>query len=151
MSDWSNSETGQNVKVVKSRWRWSNPLSAYSGLSEFSQNYKVVKLVIVVKCQTGQISNWSKSETGQKSEWSNPLGGHSGLGEFSQNSKLVKLVKVVKVVKCQTGQMSDWSKSETGQNLKLVKCQSGQIHSAVIRDLVSFLRIPKWSMWSKWS
>jgi ABC-type cobalamin/Fe3+-siderophores transport system ATPase subunit len=101
MSDWLNSETGQNVKVVKSRWPWSNPLSAYSGLSEFSQNYKVVKLVIVVKRQTGQMSNWSKSET--------------------------------------------------GQNLKLVKSQSGQIHLAVIRDLVSFLRIPKWSNWSKWS
>jgi hypothetical protein len=85
------------------------------------------------------------------SEWSNPLGGYSGLGEFSQNSKVVNVVKVVIVVKFETGQMSNWSKSETGQNLKLVKSQSGQIHLAVIRDLLSFLRITKWSMWSKWS
>jgi hypothetical protein len=53
---------------------WSNPLGGYSGLGELSQNYKVVnvvKVVIVVKFETGQMSNWSKSETGQMSKWSN--------------------------------------------------------------------------------
>ena len=41
--------------------------------------------------------------------------------------------------------MSNWSNSETGQILKLVKSQSGQIHSALIRELASYLRITKWS------
>jgi hypothetical protein len=41
----------------------------------------------LVKFQTGQISNWSKSETGQTgqmSKWSNPVSAYSGLGEFSK-------------------------------------------------------------------
>ena len=92
--------------------KWSNPVSAYSGLSEFSK-----KLQTGQTGQTGQISNWSNlkmvkfpnwsnfqtGQTGQISKWSNPVGAYSGLGEFSKNYKLVKLVKL-----------------QTGQNFEIV-------------------------------
>jgi hypothetical protein len=54
MSNWSNFQTGQTGQISN----WSNPVSAYSGLREFSK-----------KLQTGRTGQTGQS--GQISKWSN--------------------------------------------------------------------------------
>jgi hypothetical protein len=67
---------------------------------------------------TGQMSNWSKPETGQKSKWPNRLNAFLGTGRI--------------FVEWHTGQTG-----QTGQLVKLVKCPSGQI--------VILVKIRNWS------